>query len=98
MEKHDAHSPPKNVFVGGLGVNQEAEIDLNDFDTQMFYDDRKGQMLDVALVKMAEKEEIDSMRKLGVGHESTEDECWNMTAPPRQGSDEEPDVRARLCG
>ena len=110
---------PRKVTVCGLEVNQEfdqaegewlgaqhSDEESNESRDQMFYDDRTGKVLKADLVRIAEREEIDFMNDLGVGIESTEDECWMMTGKPpvttkfvrvNKGSDEEPDVRARLC-
>jgi hypothetical protein len=95
----------KKVTVYGLEVNQEVDPVANN-DDQLYHDDRTGKTLNAKLVEIAEREEIDFMEKLGVGVESTLDECWSMTGKPpvstkfvrvNKGGDEAPDVRARLC-
>ena len=53
----------------------------------------------------AESEEVEFMEKLGVGEDSTEEECWRLTGKDPidtkfvrvdKGSDDKPEVRARL--
>ena len=92
------------VMVGDVVVNQEEDLRQNQ---DIFFDDRTGKKLDSELVKLAEKEEMDFMEEMGVGEEADEQECWDRTgkAPVttkfvrvNKATDEDPDVRARLCG
>ena len=74
----------------------------------MYYDDKTGKKLDAWRVKAAEDEELSFMEELGVGAEVGVEECWKMTGKApistkfvrvnKAMEDEEPDVRARLCG
>ena len=47
-----------------------------------YFDDKTGSMLDGSVVKAAEKEELNFMEKLGVGKDSTEEECWRLAGKP----------------
>ena len=102
--------PPEgnSVFVGKLEVNQEHEETWEDWANDMYYDDKTGKKLDAWRVKAAEDEELSFMEELGVGAEVGVEECWKMTGKApistkfvrvnKAMEDEEPDVRARLCG
>ena len=92
----------KSVFVNDLEVNQEEE----EYFEEEHFDDKTGEKLNPGLVAEAENEEIEFMKRIGVGEECEERECWEMTGKPptttkfvrvNKGSDEKPDVRARLC-
>ena len=70
-----------------------------------YFDDKTGCILDGKLVMAAEREEVEFMEKLGVGEDSTEEECWRLTGKApidtmfvrvNKGSDDKPEVRARL--
>ena len=105
--------PAKRAMVGELEVNQEVDEwgdgELGTSGDDRFWngaiDDKTGDQLDPRLVEMAETEEMEYMRNLGVGEEVDEQECWEKTgkAPVttkfvrvNKGTKEEPNVRARL--
>ena len=99
----EVDEPERKVFVNKFEVNQEFEEDWAD--TMDYFDDKTGSMLDGNLVKAAEKEELDFMEKLGVGMDSTEEECWRLTGKPpidskfahrNKGSEDKQEIRARL--
>ena len=99
----DHAQPEKKVFVGELEVNQEDEEWI---ESEAYYDDKTGKQLQAKLVKAAEEEELAFMNDLGVGEETTLEECWRQTGKApittkfvrvNKGSVDEPDVRGRLC-
>ncbi len=88
------------VLVAGMVVNQDEER-WNDA-----VDDKTGIELDGELVAAAEKEEIDFMKKIGVGKVSTLAECLKNTGRKpistkfvrvNKGTEVDPDIRCRLC-
>ena len=92
----------QQVYVDGLEVNQENE------DTAAgasHFDDRTGAELDPELVAAAEKEELDFMERIGVGEESSLEECWRNTGKlpvttkfvrVNKGTGDNPDARAAV--
>ena len=95
--------PERKVFVNEFEVNQEFEEDWTDIMDN--FDDKTGRILDGKMVMAAEKEEVEFIEKLGVGEDSTEEECGRLKGKApidtkfvcvNKGSDDKPEVRVRL--
>ena len=86
VDRGDRVNPPGYVCVGGLGANDldEAEDYVDGGMSCGYVDDRTGLMLDEALTRQAEAEEMDSMKKIQLYDVVESAECWEKTGnPPR---------------
>jgi len=92
---------------GGLDANDldEAEEYVDGGMASGYVDDRTGLILDEALTRQAEAEEMDFMKKIQLYDVVESAECWEKTGNPpvttkwvrvNKGTPEAPDVRCRL--
>jgi len=95
------------VCIGGLDTNDldETEECFDAYETNGYLDERTGLMLDEALTKQAEAEEVEFMQKIRLYDVVSNSECWDKTGRPpistkwvrvNKGTQEAPDIRCRL--
>jgi len=111
--EHVEHGKPNStktrgyVCIGGLDTNDHDETEecFDAYETNGYLDERTGLMLDEALTKQAETEEVEFMQKIRLYDVVSNSECWDKTGRPpistkwvrvNKGTQEAPDIRCRL--
>ena len=107
VDRGDCVKPPGYVCIGGFDTNDldETEDYFDGGVASGYLDDRTGLILDEALTKQAEAEEMEFMQTIHLYDVVDSAECWEKTGKPpistkwvrlNTGTPEVPDVRCRL--
>jgi len=84
VDRGDRVKPPGYVCIGGLDTNDldETEDYFDAGEASGYLDDRTGLVLDEALTKQAEAEEMEFMQKIRLYDVVSSSECWEKTGRP----------------
>ena len=107
VDRVERVNPPGYVCIGGLDTNDldETEDYFDAGEASGYLGDRTGLVLDEALTKQAEAEEMEFTQKIRLYDVVSSSECWEKTGRPpistkwvrvNKGTQKVPDVRCRL--